>query len=97
MGATWDPQHIQRIGEIEAEEVRWYAQGNIARRKGLVVFAPNADLARDPRWGRTEESFGEDPFLTAQLSVAMVKGLQGNDKRYWKTAALMKHFLANSN
>ena len=97
MGATWDPQLIQRIGEIEAEEVRWYAQGNIAKRKGLVVFAPNADLARDPRWGRTEESFGEDPYLTAQLSVAMVKGLQGNDQRYWKTAALMKHFLANSN
>jgi beta-glucosidase len=97
MGATWDRQLIQRIGEIEAEEVRWYAQGNIARRKGLVVFAPNADLARDPRWGRTEESFGEDPYLVSQLSVAMVKGLQGNDKRYWKTAALMKHFLANSN
>lgn len=97
MGSTWDPSLIQRIGEIEAEEVRWYAQGTKARRKGLVVFAPNADLARDPRWGRTEESFGEDPFLTAQLSVAMVKGLQGDNPRYWKTAALMKHFLANSN
>jgi beta-glucosidase len=97
MGATWDPALIRRIGAIEAEETRWYAQGNIARRKGLVVFAPNADLARDPRWGRTEESFGEDPFLTAQLSVAMVQGLQGDDLRYWKTCALMKHFLANSN
>ena len=97
MGATWDPQLVQRIGEIEAEEVRWYAQGNIAQRKGLVVFAPNADLARDPRWGRTEESFGEDPYLVGQLSIAMVKGLQGNNPRYWKTAALMKHFLANSN
>ena len=97
MGCTWDRGLIQRIGEIEAEEVRWYAQGTKARRKGLVVFAPNADLARDPRWGRTEESFGEDPYLTAQLSVAMVKGLQGDNPRYWKTAALMKHFLANSN
>ena len=97
MGATWDPALIRRIGAIEAEETRWYAQGNIARRKGLVVFAPNADLARDPRWGRTEESFGEDPFLTAQLSVAMVQGLQGDDPRYWTTCALMKHFLANSN
>ena len=97
MGATWDPALIRRIGAIEAEETRWYAQGNIARRKGLVVFAPNADLARDPRWGRTEESFGEDPFLTAQLSVAMVQGLQGDAPRYWKTCALMKHFLANSN
>ena len=97
MGCTWDRLLIQRIGQIEAEEVRWYAQGNIARRKGLVVFAPNADLARDPRWGRTEESYGEDPYLVGQLAVAMVKGLQGDDARYWKTAALMKHFLANSN
>ena len=97
MGCTWDRSLIQRIGEIEAEEVRWYAQGNIARRKGLVVFAPNADLARDPRWGRTEESYGEDPYLVGQLTISMVKGLQGNDPRYWKTCALMKHFLANSN
>ena len=97
MGCTWDRTLIQRIGQIEAEEVRWYAQGNIARRKGLIVFAPNADLARDPRWGRTEESYGEDPYLVGQLAVAMVKGLQGDDARYWKTAALMKHFLANSN
>lgn len=97
MGCTWDRSLIRRIGEIEADEVRWYAQGNIARRKGLVVFAPNADLARDPRWGRTEESYGEDPYLVGQLAVAMVKGLQGSDARYWKTCALMKHFLANSN
>ena len=97
MGCTWDRSLIQRIGEIEAEEVRWYAQGNIARRKGLVVFAPNADLARDPRWGRTEESYGEDPYLVGQLTISMVKGLQDNDPRYWKTCALMKHFLANSN
>ena len=97
MGETWDPSLVERMGAIEAEETRWYAQGNIAHRKGLVVFAPNADLARDPRWGRTEESFGEDPYLTSRLSVAMVKGLQGDDPRYWKTCALMKHFLANSN
>jgi beta-glucosidase len=62
-----------------------------------VVFAPNADLARDPRWGRTEESYGEDPYLVGQLTISMVKGLQGDDARYWKTCALMKHFLANSN
>ncbi len=97
MGCTWDRSLIQRIGQIEAEEVRWYAQGNIARRKGLIVFAPNADLARDPRWGRTEESYGEDPYLVGQLAISMVKGLQGDDVRYWKTCALMKHFLANSN
>ena len=97
MGCTWDRELVRRMGDIEAEEVRWYVQRPEARRKGLVVYAPNADLARDPRWGRTEESFGEDPYLTAQLSVAMVRGLQGDHPRYWKTASLMKHFLANSN
>ena len=97
MGCTWDREAVRCMGDIEAEEARYYIQRPEARRKGLVVYAPNADLARDPRWGRTEESFGEDPYLTAQLSVAMVRGLQGDHPRYWKTAALMKHFLANSN
>lgn len=97
LGCTWDPTLLQRIGDIEAEEARYYIRQPQARRKGLVVYAPNADLGRDPRWGRTEECFGEDPYLTAQLTIAMVRGLQGNDPRYWKTAALMKHFLANSN
>ena len=97
MGCTWDREAVRRVGDIEAEEARYYIRRPEARRKGLVIYAPNADLARDPRWGRTEESFGEDPYLTAQLSVAMVRGLQGDHPRYWKSAALMKHFLANSN
>ena len=59
--------------------------------------APQADLARDPRWGRTEEVFGEDPFHVGTLATAFTRGLQGDDPRYWKTAALLKHFLANSN
>jgi beta-glucosidase len=66
-------------------------------RGGLVVRAPNSDLARDPRWGRTEESYGEDPFFNGTMTVAFVKGLQGDDPKYWMTASLMKHFLANSN
>ena len=66
-------------------------------RSGLIVRAPNADLARDPRWGRTEEVYGEDPFLVGTLATAFTRGLQGDDPRYWKTAALLKHFLANSN
>ncbi len=97
LGCTWNPEALRRMGDIEAEEARYYSRHPRARRKGLVVYAPNADLARDPRWGRTEESFGEDPMLTAALSVALIRGLQGDDPRYWKTAALMKHFLANSN
>src|SRR5690606_30287314 len=58
---------------------------------------PNADLGRDIRWGRTEECYGEDAYLTSRLTVSFVKGLQGDNSKYWKTASLMKHFLANSN
>lgn len=97
LGCTWNPEALRRMGDIVAEEARYYSRHPRARRKGLVVYAPNADLARDPRWGRTEESFGEDPMLTAALSVALIRGLQGDNPHYWKTAALMKHFLANSN
>ncbi len=97
LGATWDTAMIRKVADIEAEEVRFYAQNYRYNKRGLVMRAPNADLARDPRWGRTEESFGEDPFLTARLTVAFVKGLQGEDPNYWKSASLMKHFLANSN
>jgi beta-glucosidase len=60
------------------------------------VRAPNADLSRDPRWGRSEESYGEDPFLVGTLATAFTRGLQG-DGPYWTTASLLKHFLANSN
>ena len=96
LGETWDVDLIERIGALTADEMRWYfSQDSLPH--NLVMRAPNADLARDPRWGRTEESFGEDPFLTAAMTVAKVKGMQGNDSRYWKAAALMKHFLANSN
>lgn len=97
LGETWDPDLIRRIASHVADEARYYSQKDSAAHGILVMRAPNADLARDPRWGRTEESFGEDPYLTARLTVAKIKGLQGDDPRYWKTAALMKHFLANSN
>ena len=59
--------------------------------------APNADLGRDPRWGRTEECYGEDPFFNGTMVVAYVKGLQGDHPKYWLSAALLKHFFANSN
>jgi beta-glucosidase len=95
LGETWDTELLQRVAEVEGYEARYAFQKY--GRGGLVVRAPNADLARDPRWGRTEESFGEDAFLTGSLTVAFIKGLQGNDPNYWQTASLMKHFLANSN
>lgn len=97
LGETWDTELIKKVADIEATEIRFYTQNDKYTKGGLVMRAPNADLARDPRWGRTEESFGEDPFLVSEMTVAFVKGLQGDNPRYWKSASLMKHFLANSN
>jgi beta-glucosidase len=96
LGATWDPELIQRVAHVEGFEARFIFQNPNYRQGGIVIRAPNADLARDPRWGRTEESFGEDAFLTGTLTVAFVKGLQGDHPKYWMSASLMKHFLANS-
>jgi beta-glucosidase len=93
----WDPEMIQKVAGWEATECRYLAQNRNFGISGLIVFAPNADMGRDIRWGRTEECYGEDPFLTGTLVTAFVKGLQGNNAVYWKTASLMKHFLANSN
>ncbi len=95
LGETWDRALIEKIGEIMSIEARYYSQNN--EPNYLCLWAPNADLARDPRWGRTEESFGEDPFLVGELVVAETKGIQGNDPKYWRGAAIYKHFLANSN
>jgi len=97
LGETWNPELIQQVADIEATEIRFYTQNPNLNKGGMVMRAPNADLARDPRWGRTEESYGEDAFLGSRLTVAFVKGLQGNDPKYWKSASLMKHFMANSN
>lgn len=73
---------MRKVAEQASEEARYYMQTLDNKRNSLVMRAPNADLARDPRWGRTEESFGEDPFLTAQLAIASVHGLQGDNPRY---------------
>ncbi len=97
LGATWDPDLLQKIGALEGYEARYYYQNPVFDRGGVVVRAPNADLSRDPRWGRTEESYGEDPFLVGTLTVAFARGLQGPDPRHWQAASLMKHFLANEN
>ena len=94
LGQTWDPALLSEAAAQEAYETR-YAFGKY-HRGGLVVRAPNADLSRDPRWGRSEESYGEDPYLVGTLAVAYTRGLQG-DGKYWTTASLLKHFLANSN
>ena len=95
LGQMWDPALLEKVAGVEGFEAR-YVVGRY-HRGGLIVRAPNADLARDPRWGRGEESYGEDPYQTGTMAVAYVKGLQGDNPRYWLSAALMKHFLANSN
>jgi beta-glucosidase len=95
LGQTWDPALLEQVAGVEGFEAR-YVSGRYLR-GGLVVRAPNADLARDPRWGRGEESYGEDPYQTGTMVVAYVKGLQGNNPHYWLSTSLMKHFLANSN
>jgi beta-glucosidase len=97
LAETWDTDLLKRIADWEATECRYLAQNKKFGAAGLIVFAPNADMGRDIRWGRTEECYGEDPFLNGALVTAYVKGLQGDDPTYWKTASLMKHFLANSN
>ncbi|NCD70977.1 beta-glucosidase [Mucilaginibacter sp. R11] len=97
MAETWSAELLEKAAGIEAQETRYIFQSEKYHKGGLVVRAPNADLGRDPRWGRTEECYGEDAMFNATLVISYIKGLQGNNPKYWETAALMKHFLANSN
>lgn len=97
LAETWDPEIVKKAASIESYETRYIFQSPKYQKGGIVVRAPNADLGRDPRWGRTEECYGEDPWLNSKMTVAFVKGLQGDDPKYWRTASLIKHFLANSN
>src|SRR5512133_3530681 len=79
LAEMWDPDILQQVADWEATESRYLAQNKNFGTAGLIVFAPNADMGRDIRWGRTEECYGEDPFLTGALVTAYVKGLQGNN------------------
>jgi beta-glucosidase len=97
LGETWDKDLLHDAGAVEGYEARYVFQSPKYHQGGIVIRSPNADLGRDPRWGRTEECYGEDAFLNGTLVVSFTKGLQGDDPKYWQAAALMKHFLANSN
>lgn len=97
LGETWDVNLHHRAAEEIAYEARFLYQNPQYHKSCLILWAPNADMGRDIRWGRTEECYGEDPFLTGELTTAFVKGLQGPNPKYWEAASLMKHFLANSN
>ena len=97
MGETWDPEIVQKAASVEGYEARYISQTPKYGRQILMLWGPQSDLARDPRWGRSEEVYGEDPFFNGTMATAFVKGLQGDDPKYWQSAALLKHFLANSN
>lgn len=97
MGASWDPQLVREAGWVEGHEARWISQTKSYNRQLLMLWGPQSDLARDPRWGRSEEVYGEDPFLAGTMATAFARGLEGDDPKYWQAAPLLKHFLANSN
>ena len=97
LGETWDPALVQQAAHVEGTEARFITQTAKYDRQILQLWGPQADLARDPRWGRSEEVYGEDPFFNGTMVTSFVKGLQGDDPKYWLSAALLKHFLANSN
>ena len=101
LGATWNEQLIHRVASAISDEARAKYNEAIANNQrkrfyGLTFWSPNINIFRDPRWGRGQETYGEDPFLTARLGVAFVKGMQGNDSRYLKTIATPKHYAVHS-
>jgi len=96
LACTWNPELMRRIGSVIADEARVYYQRDRAI-NGLTIWAPTVDMERDPRWGRTEEAYGEDPYLTGELSTGLVKGMQGDHPFYYKTVATLKHFYGNNN
>lgn len=93
LGSSWDPELIYRIASAISDEARVLNQIN---GKGLTYWSPTINIARDPRWGRNEESYSEDPYLLSCMAVAFVKGMQGEDPYYFKTISTPKHFLANN-
>ncbi len=101
MAATWDTGLLGRISDTISIEARAKYQEAIRHDVhsiyyGLTIWSPNINIFRDPRWGRGQETYGEDPFLTSRLGVAFVKGLQGNDPEYFRVIATPKHFAVHS-
>ena len=101
MAATFDDSLVYDVASAISDEARvlykWAQEtGNQSKYTGLTFYAPNINIYRDPRFGRGQETYGEDPFLTSNMGVAYVKGLQGNDPKYLKVAACAKHYTAYS-
>jgi beta-glucosidase len=97
MGESWDPDLVRQVAGVEGYEARFITQTEKYNRQTLMLWGPQADLARDPRWGRGEEVYGEDPFFNGTMVASFAKGLEGDDSKYWQAAPLLKHFVANSN
>jgi len=101
MAATWDEDLMFRISTTISDEARakynLYSNEDVyAMYGGLTFWSPNINIFRDPRWGRGQETYGEDPFLTGRMAVNFVNGMQGGDDHYWKTVATVKHFAVHS-
>lgn len=101
LAATWDRTLVRRVASVIADEARAKhhaaaAAGRHGQYQGLTFWTPNVNIFRDPRWGRGQETFGEDPFLTGELGAAMVHGLQGEDPDVLKVSACAKHFAVHS-
>ena len=99
--ATWDAPLVHSIGEVVSIEARAkyndaIAHNNHDRYYGLTIWSPNINIFRDPRWGRGQETYGEDPFLTARLGAAFVQGIQGDDPKYIRAIATPKHYAVHS-
>lgn len=102
LAATWDPLLLQNVADAIATEHRGIytasrdGAGGTTRYRGLTVWSPNVNIFRDPRWGRGQETYGEDPYLTSRMGVAFIRGLQGDDPLRPKTVAAVKHFAVHS-
>jgi beta-glucosidase len=101
MAASFDPDLLLQVAtdisdEARAKHHQFAARGLCGFYQGLDFWTPNVNIFRDPRWGRGQETYGEDPYLTARMGVAFVKGLQGDDPKYLKTIATAKHFAVHS-
>ena len=95
LSCTWDTDLMHRVGDVIGNEARvWYEKED--RSRWLTLWFPTIDMERDPRWGRNEEAYGEDPYLVGKLSAALIRGVQGDDPFYIKTACAPKHFYGNN-
>ena len=102
LAATWDRELVFRVANAISDEARAKYNVSLHRNRktliyqGLTFWSPNINIFRDPRWGRGQETFGEDPYLTGELAKAYISGMQGDHEKYLKTAACAKHFAAHS-